>query len=40
MAYGQLRRLFTDDGAPWHYHISYLGIADLAAAAVRADRRV
>ncbi len=38
MAYGQLRRLFTDDGAPWHYHISYLGIADLAAAAVRADR--
>ncbi|HEY6316097.1 MAG TPA: hypothetical protein VIY52_35550 [Streptosporangiaceae bacterium] len=39
MAYGQLRRLFTDDGSPLHYHISYLGVADLTAAAVRADRR-
>jgi DNA-binding CsgD family transcriptional regulator len=39
MAYGQLRQLFTDDGSPLHYHISYLGVADLAAAAVRADRR-
>ena len=40
MAYGQLRQLFTDEGAPLHYHISYLGIADLAAAAARADRRI
>ncbi len=38
-AYAQLRQLFTDHGAPLHYHVSYLGIADLAAAAVRADRR-
>ncbi len=40
MAYGQLRQLFTDDGAPWHYHVSYLGVADLAAAAARAERRI
>jgi DNA-binding CsgD family transcriptional regulator/tetratricopeptide (TPR) repeat protein len=40
MAYGQLRQLFADDGAPWHYHVSYLGVADLAAAAARADRRI
>ena len=39
MAYGQLRQLFTDDGAAWHYHVSYLGVADLAAAAARAERR-
>jgi DNA-binding CsgD family transcriptional regulator/tetratricopeptide (TPR) repeat protein len=39
VAYTQLRQLFTDDGAPLHYHASYLGIADLAAAAVRAGRR-
>jgi DNA-binding CsgD family transcriptional regulator len=36
-AYGQLRQLFTDDGQPLHHHVSYLGVADLAAAA-RADR--
>ncbi len=40
MAYGQLRQLFTDDGVPWHYHVSYLGVADLAAAAARAERRI
>jgi DNA-binding CsgD family transcriptional regulator len=39
-AYGQLSRLFGTDGAPLHYHISYLGIADLAAAALRAERRL
>lgn len=39
MAYGQLRQLFTDDGAAWHYHVSYLGVADLAAAAARTERR-
>ena len=39
VAYGQLRQLFDQDGSPLHYHVSYLGIADLAAAAVRADRR-
>jgi DNA-binding CsgD family transcriptional regulator len=39
-AYAELRKLFRDDGRPVHYHASYLGIADLAAAAVRADRRL
>jgi DNA-binding CsgD family transcriptional regulator len=39
MAYGQLRQLFADDGTPLHHHVSYLGVADLAAAAARADRR-
>jgi DNA-binding CsgD family transcriptional regulator len=39
-AYAELRKLFRDDGSPVHYHVSYLGIADLAAAAVRADRRL
>jgi DNA-binding CsgD family transcriptional regulator len=38
-AYAELRQLFREDGSPLHYHLSYLGIADLAAAAVRADRR-
>jgi DNA-binding CsgD family transcriptional regulator len=38
-AYDQLRQLFTDDGTPWHYHVSYLGVADLAAAAARVKRR-
>lgn len=38
-AYAELRHLFREDGSPLHYHVSYLGIADLAAAAVRADRR-
>jgi DNA-binding CsgD family transcriptional regulator len=38
-AYTRLRQLFLADGSPLHYHVSYLGIADLAAAAVRADRQ-
>lgn len=36
-AYSYLRRLFADDGTPLHYHLSYQGIADLAAVAVRLD---
>jgi DNA-binding CsgD family transcriptional regulator len=40
LAFAQLRGLFSDDGAPLHNHASYLGVADLAAAAVRADRRM
>ena len=39
-AYAQLSQLFAADGTPLHYHYSYLAIADLAAAAVRADRRL
>ncbi|OLB75595.1 MAG: hypothetical protein AUI14_20675 [Actinobacteria bacterium 13_2_20CM_2_71_6] len=39
-AYAQLRHLFDPDGAPLHHHVSNLGIADLAAAAVRAERRL
>ena len=35
----QLRGLFSDDGVPLHNYASYLGVADLAAAAVRAGRR-
>ena len=38
--YAQLSQLFDADGAPLHHHVSYLGIADLAAAAVRAERRL
>jgi len=38
-AFTQLRGLFSDDGRPVHNYASYLGVADLAAAAVRADRR-
>jgi DNA-binding CsgD family transcriptional regulator len=38
-AFTQLRRLFSEDGTPLHNYASYLGVADLAAAAVRADRR-
>lgn len=39
-AYEQVRGLFTGgpDPLPVHYHVSYYGIADLAAAAVRAHR--
>ncbi|MFJ6658860.1 AAA family ATPase [Streptomyces sp. NPDC091377] len=37
-AYGHLRRVFTADGAPVHYHASYPALADLAAAAVRCGR--
>jgi len=39
-AFTQLRGLFSDDGTPLHNYASYLGVADLAAAAVRADRRL
>ena len=39
-AFTQLRGLFSEDGAPLHNYASYLGVADLAAAAVRADRRI
>ena len=38
-AYAQLSQLFDPDGTALHHHVSYLGLADLAAAAaVRADR--
>src|SRR5690348_7754516 len=40
LAFTQLRQLFSEDGAPVHNIFSYLGVADLAAAAVRADRRM
>jgi DNA-binding CsgD family transcriptional regulator/tetratricopeptide (TPR) repeat protein len=40
LAFRQLRQLFGEEGAPVHNVFSYLGIADLAAAAVRADRRM
>ena len=39
-AFTQLRGLFSEDGTPLHNYASYLGLADLAAAAVRADRRM
>ena len=39
-AFTQLRGLFSEDSAPLHNYASYLGVADLAAAAVRADRRM
>jgi DNA-binding CsgD family transcriptional regulator/tetratricopeptide (TPR) repeat protein len=40
LAFTQLGRLFGEDGAPVHNIFSYLGVADLATAAVRADRRI
>ena len=40
LAFTQLRQLFSEDGAPVHNIFSYLGVADLATAAVRADRRM
>jgi DNA-binding CsgD family transcriptional regulator len=40
LAFTQLRQLFTDEGAPVHNIFSYLGVADIATAAVRADRRM
>jgi DNA-binding CsgD family transcriptional regulator len=40
LAFRQLRQLFGEDGVPVHNIFSYLGVADLAAAAVRADRRL
>jgi DNA-binding CsgD family transcriptional regulator len=39
-AFTQLRGLFSQDGTPLHNYASYLAVADLAAAAVRADRRM
>ncbi len=39
-AFTQLRGMFSDDGMPLHNYASYLGVADLAAAAVRADQRL
>jgi DNA-binding CsgD family transcriptional regulator/tetratricopeptide (TPR) repeat protein len=39
-AFTQLSGLFSEDGQPLHNYASYLGVADLAAAAVRADRRI
>ncbi|WP_187284846.1 AAA family ATPase [Streptomyces sp. uw30] len=37
-AYAQLRRQFSEDGTALHHTFSYLAIADLAAAAARAER--
>ena len=39
-AYARLRKLFDADGTPLHRHVSYLAIADLAAAAARAERHL
>jgi DNA-binding CsgD family transcriptional regulator len=40
LAFRQLRQLFSEEGVPVHHVFSYLGVADLATAAVRADRRM
>ena len=40
LAFTQLRQLFSEEGVPVHNIFSYLGIADMAAAAIRADRRM
>jgi DNA-binding CsgD family transcriptional regulator len=40
LAFAQLRQLFSEEGAPVHNIFSYLGVADFATAAVRADRRM
>jgi DNA-binding CsgD family transcriptional regulator/tetratricopeptide (TPR) repeat protein len=40
LAFRQLRQQFSEEGVPAHNIFSYLGVADLAAAAVRADRRM
>jgi DNA-binding CsgD family transcriptional regulator len=39
-AYAQLRQMFSPDGRPVHPLVSYLGLGDLAAAAVLAGRRI
>ena len=39
-AYTQLSRLFAPDGTPLHHHFSYLAVADVAAAAARAERHL
>ena len=38
--YAHLRKLFDADGTPLHNHISYLAVADLAAAAARTERHL
>lgn len=38
-AYTQFRSAFTNDGDPVHYHVSYIVLAELAAAAVRRGRQ-
>ncbi|MFG2685015.1 AAA family ATPase [Streptomyces sp. NPDC048405] len=38
-AYARFRSAFTEDGDPVHYHVSPTVLAELAAAAVRRDRR-
>jgi DNA-binding CsgD family transcriptional regulator/tetratricopeptide (TPR) repeat protein len=40
LAFTQLRQLFSEEGVPVHNIFSYLGVADIATAAVRADRRM
>jgi ATP/maltotriose-dependent transcriptional regulator MalT len=40
LAFTQLRGLFSENDTPLHNYASYLGVADLAAAAVHADRRM
>jgi DNA-binding CsgD family transcriptional regulator/tetratricopeptide (TPR) repeat protein len=40
LAFAQLRQLFSEEGVPVHNIFSYLGLADFATAAVRADRRM
>jgi DNA-binding NarL/FixJ family response regulator len=40
LAFTQLRQLFSEEGVPVHNIFSYLGVADIATAAVRADRRL
>src|SRR6202034_2753974 len=39
LAFTQLGQLFSEEGGPVHNVFSYLGVADIATAAVRADRR-
>jgi DNA-binding CsgD family transcriptional regulator len=39
LAFTQLRQLFGKEGVPVHNVFSFLGVADIATAAVRADRR-
>ena len=38
-AYARFRSAFTDGGDPVHYHVSYMVLAELAAAAVRRGRQ-
>jgi DNA-binding CsgD family transcriptional regulator len=39
-AFDHLSRLFGEDGAPYHYHASYLAAGDLALAAARSGHRL